>query len=285
MNEANSNPATAKLLAPRMRRPLDGSTFGTFGDINLIGLQTLYLKEVRRFLKVFTQTVLAPVISAMVFLAVFSLALGRADLTVEGLPFLTFVAPGLIMMAIVQNSFANTSSSLMIAKIQGNIVDYLMPPLSPGELLSGIIAGGVTRGFAVGVVVFLSMLPIVDLPIHSPPLIVYYIVMASLTMSLLGFLAALWAEKFDQMATITNFVITPLSFLSGTFYSIERLPEPFHLIALLNPFFYMIDGIRFGFTAHADGSVWVGALLLAAVNAALWYWTLHLMRRGYRLKS
>ncbi|MEO1018306.1 MAG: ABC transporter permease [Pseudomonadota bacterium] len=285
MNEASTNQAVAKALAPRVRRPLDGSTFGTFGDFNWIGLQTLYLKEVRRFLKVFLQTVMAPVITTMVFLAVFSLALGRADLTVGNLPFLTFLAPGLIMMAIVQNSFANTSSSIMIAKIQGNIVDYLMPPLSSGELLFGVIAGGVTRGFAVGVVVYLAMIPVVSLPLHAPILVIYYVITASLMLSLLGFLGALWAEKFDQMATVTNFVITPLSFLSGTFYSIDRLPEPFHLIALLNPFFYMIDGIRYGFTGHADGSVWVGALVLAGVNAALWVWTLSLVRRGYHLKS
>ncbi len=288
MNEATLDRRIASkpsVLAPKIRRPLDGSTFGTFGDVNVIGLWTLYAKEVRRFFKVFTQTVMAPVITTLVFMAVFSLALGRASLTVGDLPFLVFLAPGLIMMAIVQNAFANTSSSIMIAKIQGNIVDLLMPPLSPSELLLGVIAGGVTRGCMVGLVVYLAMLPIVDLSVHSLPLVIYFVIAASLMLSLLGFLGALWAEKFDQMATVTNFVITPLSFLSGTFYSIERLPEPFHLIALINPFFYMIDGVRFGFTGHSDGSVLIGALVLAVVNIALWLLALRLMRRGYKLKA
>ena len=140
------------------------------------------------------------------------------------LPFLRFLAPGLIMMAIVQNAFANTSSSLMIGKIQGNIVDYLMPPLSAGELLFGIVMGGITRGVAVGVAVYLAMLPFVHLPPLHPLLIAFYVVAASLMLSLLGLLAGLWADKFEQIAAVTNFVITPLSFLSGTFYSVQALP-------------------------------------------------------------
>jgi ABC-2 type transport system permease protein len=276
---------TAPFKARRLKLADAESTFGTFGDYNLVGVWTLYRKEVQRFLKVVGQTVLAPIITTLVFLAVFALALGRAGREIEGLPFLEFLAPGLVMMAIVQNSFANTSSSLMIAKIQGNIVDYLMPPLSSGELLFGLAMGGVTRGFLVGCVVFVAMAPFVHLTMAHPVAILYFVISASLLLSLLGVLAALWAEKFDQMAMITNFVITPLSFLSGTFYSINALPGVFHLVALGNPFFYMIDGLRFGVTGHSDGNVWVGAVVLLIVNLALWRLALHLFRIGYRLKA
>ncbi len=261
------------------------STFGTFGDLNLVGLWTLYAKEVRRFVKVITQTVVAPVVTTLVFLAIFSLAFGADRPDVGGVPFLEFLAPGLIVMAVVQNSFANTSSSIMIAKVQGNIIDYLMPPLSPGELLFGVAMGGVTRGMLVGAVVWIGMLPFVPMsPIHLWA-ILYFGLAASLLLSLLGFLAALWAEKFDHMAAVTNFVITPLSFLSGTFYSIQRLPDPFHAVALANPFFYMIDGVRYGFTGQSDASVAVGFLVLALVNAVLWLLALRLVRSGYKLKA
>jgi ABC-2 type transport system permease protein len=261
------------------------TTFGTFGDINVIGLWTLYAKEVRRFLKVITQTVLAPVVTTLVFLAIFTLALGADRPAVEGVAFIDFLAPGLVVMAIVQNAFANTSSSIMIAKVQGNIVDYLMPPLSAGELLFGVVMGGVTRGMLVGVVVWIGMLPFVAMRPEHLWAVVYFSLMASLLLSILGFLAAIWAEKFDHMAAVTNFVITPLSFLSGTFYSIDRLPELFHGIALANPFFHMIDGVRYGFTGHSDGSILMGALFLALVNAALWFLALRLVRIGYKLKA
>lgn len=268
-----------------IRLPAKDTTFGTIGDINIIGLWTLYCKEVRRFLKVITQTVLAPVVTTLIFLAIFTLALGGGDRMVVGMPLLAFLGPGLIMMSIIQNSFANTSSSLMIAKIQGNIVDYLMPPLSSGELLFGIIAGGVTRGFMVGMVVWAAMSLFTPLWPHNIALVFFYIIAASLLMSLLGFIAALWAEKFDQMAAVTNFVITPLSFLSGTFYSIQMLPDWAHFIAVINPFFYMIDGIRYGYTGFSDGSIVVGMSVLALVNCGLWFYALRLLRLGYKIKA
>ena len=261
------------------------STFGTPLDLNLIGLQTLYLKEVRRFLKVPGQTLAAPVVTTLMFLLIFTLALGRGGRTVGDVPFLEFLAPGLIMMAIIQNAFSNTSSSMLIAKIQGNIVDLLMPPLRPGELLFGLIAGGVTRGLLVAIAVTLAMLPFVPLAPPHPGLVAFHAVGGSLMLALLGLLGGIWAEKFDQMAALTNFVITPLSFLSGTFYSIAQLPEPFHAIALANPLFYLIDGLRFGFTGHADGSPLLGVVVVIAVNAGLWLLTHHVLARGYRLKA
>jgi ABC-2 type transport system permease protein len=278
-------PLERRRAAPEAGPERSDSTFGTPFDLNLIGLWTLYLKEVRRFLKVPGQTLLAPVVTTLMFLLIFTLALGRSGRVIEGLPFLEFLAPGLIMMAVIQNAFANTSSSILIGKIQGNIVDVLMPPLRPSELMFGIVAGGVTRGMLVAVVVSLAMLPAVALEITHPLLVLYYVVQGSLMLALLGLLGGLWAEKFDQMATVTNFVITPLSFLSGTFYSIAQLPGPFLLAAHLNPFFYLIDGLRFGFTGHADGSIPIGALAVAAVNLALWALAHRLIARGYRLKA
>lgn len=255
------------------------------GRINWLGFWTLYAKEVRRFLKVHFQTIWAPVVTTLLFLAIFALALGRAVEQIGGVGFMEFLAPGLIMMAMVQNAFANTSSSLIIAKVQGNIVDLLMPPLSPMEQTLAIALGGVTRGLVVGAVVGTVMTTVVSIDVHSLAFILYHAVMASLMLSLLGMMGGIWADKFDHMAAITNFVITPLSFLSGTFYSIERLPEPFHLFALFNPFFYMIDGFRFGFIGHADGSVMVGATVVMAVNAALLACTYWMFRTGYKLRA
>jgi ABC-2 type transport system permease protein len=254
------------------------------GPVNWLGLWTLYMKEVRRFLNVFTQTLLAPMVTTLLFLAIFTLALGRAVQQVGGVSFAEFLAPGLIMMAMVQNSFANTSSSITIAKVQGNIVDVLMPPLSPVELTLGIAGGGVTRGLLVGLVVGLAMSLFVPVGLAHPLFVLYHAVAASLMLALLGMIGGIWAEKFDHIAAVTNFVITPFSFLSGTFYSIERLPGVWHDLALWNPFFYMIDGFRYGFIGHADGAPVVGLLVLFGVNLALWLVAHRMLATGYRLK-
>jgi ABC-2 type transport system permease protein len=280
----SAGPLERRRVTSQAGDPID-STFGTPFDLNLIGLWTLYLKEVRRFFKVPGQTLAAPVVTTLMFLLIFSLALGRSGRVIEGLPFLEFLAPGLVMMAVIQNAFANTSASILIGKIQGNIVDILMPPLRPGELMFGIVAGGVTRGLLVAVVVTLAMLPAVGVGLAHPLLVLYYALSGSLMLALLGLLAGIWAERFDQMATVTNFVVTPLSFLSGTFYSIAQLPGPFLVAAYLNPFFYLIDGLRFGFTGHADGPILVGAIAVAAVNLGLWLLAHALIARGYRLKA
>ncbi|MGH6947479.1 MAG: ABC transporter permease [Kiloniellales bacterium] len=255
------------------------------GALNGRGLWTLYVKEVRRFLNVYTQTLLAPMVTTLLFLAIFTLALGRAMQQVGGVSFAEFLAPGLVMMAMVQNAFANTSSSILIAKVQGNIVDVLMPPLSAGELTLGFAAGGVTRGLVVGVAVTLGMWIFVPLTIHSLSAVLFYAVNASLMLSLLGMLGGIWSEKFDHIAAVTNFVITPFSFLSGTFYSIERLPEHLQVVAHFNPFFYMIDGFRYGFIGHADGSLALGAVVLLGTNLALWVTAHRFFATGYRLKA
>lgn len=267
------------------KAPAVAPAFGGPFDLNLIGIWTLYTKEVRRFLKVPLQTVAAPLITVMMFLLVFSVALGRGGRTIGDLPFVEFMAPGLIMMAIIQNAFANTSSSIMIGKIQGNIVDVLMPPFRTAELLFGIVAGGVTRGMLVALVVFVAMFFVIDVTKISWFLALFYALSGSMMLALLGFLGGLWAEKFDQMSAVTNFVITPLSFLSGTFYSITQLPENVQAIAYLNPFFYLIDGLRHALVGYSDGSILVGMLLVTLINAVLWVVAHRLLHRGYRIKA
>ena len=256
----------------------------SMGAVNWLGLWTLYKKEVQRFLKVLLQTVLAPAVTAILFFAIFTVAFGGSSRTVGDIPFSQFLVPGLIMMAIVQNSFANTSSSLLIAKVQGTIVDVLMPPLSAGELTVAIALGGLTRGLLVACSVALPLLPFVDITVHHPLVAIYFAVSASLLLSLMGMLGGIWADKFDHMAAITNFVIMPLSFLSGTFYSITKLPAIWQTICQFNPFFYMIDGFRYAFINHSDGSIAKGMLVMFVLNASLWLICHRVFKKGYRLK-
>jgi ABC-2 type transport system permease protein len=256
-----------------------------FGLVNWVGLWTLYLREVRRFWKVVFQTVGAPVVTTLLFLAIFSLALGGLRPDIGGTPFTSYLAPGLVIMAMLQNAFANTSSSLLIGKVQGNVVDILMPPLSAGELTTAIALGGLTRGLVVGVFTFLGMTFFVDFTLSNIWAVLYFAVSGSLLMSFMGMLVGIWAEKFDHMQAITNFIITPLTFLSGTFYSVEQLPEPARVFSSFNPFFYMIDGFRYGFIGQPEGNLVVGVLLLAALNIILWVSCYIMFDRGYRIKA
>jgi len=255
--------------------------------VNWGGLNTLYIKEVRRFFKVQMQTVWAPAITTLLFLAIFTVALGRGERTIMGADFVDFLAPGLIVMAMIQNAFANSSFSLLVGKIQGNIVDYLMPPLSTGELMAGIIGAAVTRAFFVGGAVWLAMLlwPGVSVAIEHPLWALWFGLMGSLMLAFLGLLTSIWAEKFDHAAAITNFVVTPLSLLSGTFYSIEQLSPGFQAVSHANPFFYVISGFRFGFLGISDSPIWVGAIGLLVLNAALWALCYALLKRGWKIKS
>ena len=255
------------------------------GVINWIGLKTLYVKEVRRFLKVYTQTIIAPAVTTLIFLAIFSLALGGAVRTIGDIPFLVFLAPGLVMMAIIQNSFANTSSTMMIGKVQGCIVDVLMPPLSPSELTFAFVMGGVSRGILVAVITLLAMSVFVPLTVHDYLALPFYAISASMMLSLVGLIAGIWADKFDSMAAVNNFFITPLAFLSGTFYSVERLPDPWFAISQMNPFFYMIDGFRYSFIGHADGSLAIGVVVLVVLNLLLWLLVRRMLVVGYKLKD
>lgn len=254
-------------------------------SINMIGLQTLIYKEVGRFINVYTQTIIAPVVTTLLYYAVFALAFGGLDMQTEGMPYLVFLAPGLVMMTMVQNAFANTSSSIVIAKVQGNIVDVLMPPISPGELFAGYIIGGVIRGLIVGAVCAIAVWATVGMSIHALWAVVAYAILGNMMLSSLGLAAGLWSQKFDHIAAVTNFIVTPMTFLSGTFYSAQQLPGFWEKLVHYNPFFYMIDGFRYGFTGHADGSLMVGVVMLVVINIGLAALTLRMVQTGYNIKS
>ena len=256
-----------------------------FGRFNRLGLWTLYRKEVQRFLKVWMQTMMAPIITTLLFLAIFSLALAGLRPDINGVPFINFLAPGLMMMAMVQNAFANSSSSLLVAKVQGNVVDFLMPPLSPLELNIGITMGGLTRGLFVGAGTYIGMSFFVDLSIYAFWAALFYAAIASMLMAQIGLIGGIWAEKFDHLATITNFVITPLAFLSGTFYSVSQLPGFAYQVTQYNPFFYMIDGFRYALTGVAEGSLLFGAAYLTGLMVAASVACQYVLARGWRLKS
>jgi ABC-2 type transport system permease protein len=260
--------------------------------INRLGLWTLYMKEVRRFFKVQTQTIWAPAITTLMFLIIFTVALGRSDRLILGVNFATFVAPGLIVMGMMQNSFANASFSLLGGKIQGTIIDYLMPPLSEAELMLGLVGASVTRGVLVGFAVALAMLlwPGVQLTVAHPWAVVWFGLMGTTMLAIVGVITSLWAEKFDHNAAVTNFVVAPLSLLSGTFYVIDNLAPLFQSISRLNPFFYVISGFRFGFLGQSDiGStnqaVLHGAIGLGVFNLVLGVTLYALLRSGWKLKS
>jgi ABC-2 type transport system permease protein len=255
------------------------------GAVNWLGFWTLYVKEVRRFMKVYTQTLAAPIVTTLLYLVVFLLALGNGGRSVGGVSYGAFLAPGLIMMTMAQNAFANTSSSIIIGKVQGNIVDILMPPLSAGELALAIILGGATRGLAVGAVLLPVMMLSIGLEVQHWGAVLYFGATASLMLSSLGVIGGLWSEKFDHIAAVTNFIVVPLSFLSGTFYSVARLPPGWQVVAHLDPFFYMIDGFRFGFIDHADAGVAFGAAVMAILNIVLLAWCWRLFAIGYKIRS
>lgn len=264
-----------------------------FGRFNWLGLWTLYEKETRRFLKVSSQTVIAPVLTSLMFLLVFSVALGRGQITVQGQPvaFAEFMASGLVMMSILQNAFANASSSILISKVQGNIVDVLMPPLSAGELTAAFALGGLTRGVVVAVASWVTLslgawaAGAAPLGVAHLDAILYYGLSAALMMALMGILGGIWSEKFDHLALVTNFLITPLTFLSGTFYSVSRLPEPWHTVSHLNPIFYAIDGFRYGVIGIHEGNLMAGAITLAVINGVIALVCWQGFRRGWRMKA
>ncbi|MDQ3074064.1 MAG: ABC transporter permease [Pseudomonadota bacterium] len=259
----------------------------TLTGVNWGGLKTLYIKEVKRFFKVQMQTVWAPAITTLLYLVIFTVALGRGGRTVLGVPFADFIAPGLIMMAMLQNAFANASFSLLVGKMQGTIVDYLMPPLSTGELIAGLVGAAVTRAVLVGCAVWLVMLPWpgVHVAITHPLSLIYFGLMGALMLALMGLLTSMWASKFDHSAVVTNFVVAPLSLLSGTFYAVDQLSPAFRAASHANPFFYIISGFRHGFLGASDSPLLVGAILLLVINLALYATCYALLRTGWRIKN
>ncbi len=260
--------------------------------INKIGLWSLYIKEIRRFLKVQMQTIWAPAVTTMLFLLIFTVALGREGREVLGVGFGTFVAPGLIMMGMMQNAYANASFSLLAGKLQGTIIDLLMPPLSAAELMLGIVAAAMTRAIMVGLTVALAMAlyPGADIGVAHLWAVVWFGLMGAMLLSLVGLMASIWAEKFDHNASITNFVVAPLSLLSGTFYVIDNLSPVFQMISRANPFFYLISGFRFGFLGQSDigdhNSAVIGAAVgVGVLNLVLGIVAYALLRSGWKIKS
>ena len=256
-----------------------------FGLINWVGAWTLYKKEVLRFLIVWIQTIFSPLISSLLFLLVLSLAIGADRGDILGVPFITFLAPGLISMQVIQQSFSHSSSSFMIGKIQGNILDLLYAPLSAAEVTVSISFAAVTRSVMIAAVSIIVFKLIIKIEITNYLLLVIFTLLSSFILGNIGIIAGLWAEKFDHMATVTNFVIVPLSFLSGTFYSIDRLPEFLQIVSKANPFFYMIDGFRYSFIGQADGSITIGLVYLTILSAVSWFITYLLYKNGYKIKS
>jgi ABC-2 type transport system permease protein len=270
--------------------PDQSRTLRQYGAFNGLGLWTLYQREVGRFLKVWMQTVFAPVVTTLLFMTVFKLAFGdRGQLTgdFENLRYNDFLAPGLIMMAILQNAFANTSSSLVQAKFNATHVDFLMPPLSPLELTIAFLGGAVTRALLIALICGLAiqLSGLANLPIRHIWPILWLSLTSAVILGALGILGGIWADKFDHLAAVTNFVIVPLTFLSGTFYDVKVMVEPFESIAHLNPVFYMIDGYRYGHIGVANGSLQVGVIYtgLLALASVIAVWAM--FRDGYKLKA
>ncbi len=249
------------------------------------GFATLFYKEVLRFYKVALQTLLAPVITTLLYLLVFSQALGEHVQVYGRLDYTTFLIPGLVMMTVIQNAFANSSSSLIQSKVTGNIVFVLLAPLSHVEFYLAFVLAAVVRGLLVGLGVYLVAIAFVPLPIHSPALIAAFAFLGSTLLGTLGVIAGIWAEKFDQMAGFQNFVIMPLTFLSGVFYSIHSLPPFWQTLSHFNPFFYMIDGFRYGFFGLSDVSPWRSILIVLFFQSFLTVLTLWLLKRGWRLRG
>ena len=253
--------------------------------INWIGLATLYSKEVQRFMKVVTQTVAATIMTAALFMMVFSVALGDRASPVEGVNFLLFLAPGLVMMSVLQNAFANSSSSLVQSKVMGNIVFILLTPLTYIQFFIAFLIASIVRGLFVGFAIYFLAIIYIDLPLIHPGFIVTFAILGGALLGTFGILAGIWAERFDQMAAFQNFVIMPLSFLSGVFYSIHSLPPIWQSISKFNPFFYMIDGFRFGFFGQSDISPYISVSIVLTFFILLAGLSIRLLKTGYKLRG
>jgi ABC-2 type transport system permease protein len=254
-------------------------------NFNFYGCFTLFFKEVSRFAKVGVQTVFSPMITALLYLLIFSYVLkGRVDVF-SGISYAQFLIPGLVMMSVIQNSFANSSSSIIQSKVSGNIIFPLLAPLSPVELFIAYTGAAVVRGAVVGIAVYVVALFFIPLPVHSLMVIILFGLLASMLMGAFGVIAGLWAEKFDQMSAFTNFIIIPMSFLSGVFYSVHSLPPFWQRVSHFNPFFYMIDGFRYGFFGDADISPSFSFIFVSGVMIVLSAFTIYLLRIGYKIRG
>ena len=256
-----------------------------FGKINYVGLVALWYRECSRFFIVWAQTLLSPLVSSLLFLSVLTLALGNDRGDVLGYSFITFLAPGLIIQSMILQSFSHSVSSFMISKMQGNLVDILYAPLSSFEVSFAIIMAAVTRSILIGFISIVVFIFIVELPIKNIFYILYAAFFGSFFIGSLGFITGLWATKFDHTATITNFIITPLAFLSGVFYTIDRLPLLFQSISYFNPFFHIINIFRYGFLGVSDGDMFFGMIYLPILSLIGWFAAFILYKNGYKIKT
>jgi len=253
--------------------------------INWVGFYSLYLKETLRFLSVFGQTIVGPIVTSILFLLVISLAIGEDRPSVLGVSFIEFLAPGLIAMQLVQQAFSHSSSSLLMGKIMGNIVDLIGAPLSASEVTLAVILASVTRALMISIISVILFSLMIEIEIKNYLIFFTYLFLSSFIMGAVGFIAGLWADKFDHMATATNFIIVPLSFLSGTFYTVERLPNFLKELSHYNPFFHMIDGFRYSFINNMDGSIKFGLIYLSVLAILTWFIAYKLYKKGYKIKS
>ena len=253
--------------------------------INWVGAYSLYVKETLRFLNVFGQTIIGPIGTAILFLLVISLAIGNERPNVLGVQYIEFLAPGLIAMQVIQQAFSHSSSSLLMGKVMGNIVDLIGAPLSASEVSLSIIFASITRALLISIISIIIFSLIIEIEIKNYVVFILYLFLSSFIMGAAGFIAGLWADKFDHMATVTNFIIVPLSFLSGTFYSIDKLPELLKTLSYYNPFFHMIDGFRYSFINDMDGSIQFGLMYLTFLSIIIWYIAYLLYKKGYKIKS
>lgn len=254
-------------------------------SINWFGAFTLLKKEVWRFVKVYHQTLFSPVVNIILFLAVFSLSVGNHIENINGVPFAIFMASGLIMMAAMQNAFANSSSSFVMGKVMGHIVDYLIPPLGAFELLFAFGVGAILRGIGVALVAYIAISFFVTLPLFSFGALLFYLIFGCMFLGLLGILCGVLSDSFDHMSAMTSYVITPLTFLSGTFYSTNSLPEFWKNFSHYNPFFYMLDGFRYSITGAHDGNLLTGKIYILTINLILGIVLYYMIKRGYRIKN
>ena len=250
----------------------------------MLSFYTLFYKEVLRVWKVGFQTVLAPVLTALLYLLIFSHVLAQHVEVYPGVRYTAFLIPGLVMMSVLQNAFANSSSSLIQSKITGNIVFVLLAPIAYGEFFAAYVLAAVVRGLVVGIGVYLAALLFAQPPLQFPLWIMLFAVLGSALLGTLGVVAGIWAEKFDQLAGFQNFIIMPLTFLSGVFYSIHSLPPFWQGLSRFNPFFYMIDGFRYGFFGTSDISPWFSLAVVAGCLLLLAGGTLAMLRSGYKLR-
>lgn len=256
-----------------------------YGAVNWLGLQTLIQREVQRFLKVGAQTVFAPLVQTLLFMMVFGLVMRHGAWPGSDRPYADGLAAGLVMMSILSNAFQNSSSSIVVAKVQGSSVDFLMPPLSALELTIAFIVGAAARGLLVGLTGLLAIFWLANIVPAQPLVALYYAIVACIIFGAIGLIGGVWADKFDHIAAVTNFIVTPLTFLSGAFYSTDVLPEPLRTVAHYNPVFSLIDGFRYGFIGHADADLWTGALGTGALALALLWACWAMLKSGYRLRS